>query len=171
MEREAAAKLLVAHRGKLLAYLWSILRNSASAEDIFQDVLIAAMEHAAEIDGEAHLLNWARQRARFRAIDYLRRDNRQPLLLSNKALDLLDPHWDALENPWQRQRIDALTLCLQKLSAYARRLVEMRYLEDRSGTEVAQALGREPHTVYTALSRAYRTLGECVERQLAGEDA
>ena len=94
---DIAVDRLLADRSKLLAYIWSIVRDFHATEDVFQEVVVAAMSHAEEIKDTEHLLSWARQAARFRGIDWLRRQKRQPLLLDDDVLDLLEGQWNRFD--------------------------------------------------------------------------
>lgn len=158
---------LVANRGKLLAYVWSIVHDFHATEDIYQEIVVAAMSHAEEIHDEEHLLLWARQAARFRGIDWLRRQNRQPLLLDDDVLDLLEGQWSRFDAAPAHVWTDAMRACVSTLTDYARQLIGLRYVEGLSGVEVAQRVGRTPKTVYVALGRIYRQLEDCIQRRMA----
>ena len=58
LSQQTVVGRLVADRSKLLAYIWSIVRNYHAAEDVYQEVVIAAMSHADEMEDEMHLLMW-----------------------------------------------------------------------------------------------------------------
>ena len=64
--------------------------------------------------------------------------------------------------------MDALRVCLAKLPAASRELLQMRYDDGLSGAEIAGKMQRSVEAVYQALSRVHRGLRECVERQLHG---
>lgn len=161
-----AVSRLVADRSKLMAYIWSIVRNHHAAEDVFQEIIVAAMSHVEEINDEDHLLSWARRAARLRAIDWLRRQKRQPRLLDGGVLDLLDTEWKRWDTEQPQQWLDALRVCSGKLTNYGRRLIDLRYVQGLSGAEISDRIGRPPHTIYVALGRVYRQLEDCIQQQL-----
>jgi RNA polymerase sigma-70 factor, ECF subfamily len=164
-----AVDRLLADRSKLLAYIWSVVRDFHATEDIFQEVVVAAMSHAEEIHDVDHLLSWARQAARFRGIDWLRRQKRQPLLLDDDVLDLLEGQWNQFDAVSPHAWTDAVRHCVSKLTDYARQLIGLRYVEGLTGLEVAQRVSRTPRTVYVALSRTYRQLETCIQQRLADD--
>ena len=166
---DIAVDRLLADRSKLLAYIWSIVRDFHATEDVFQEVVVAAMSHAEEIKDTEHLLSWARQAARFRGIDWLRRQKRQPLLLDDDVLDLLEGQWNRFDAVPPHAWTDAVRYCAGKLTDYARQLIGLRYVEGLTGLEVARRVGRTPRTVYVALSRTYRQLEDCIQGRMAGE--
>ena len=58
-------------------------------------------------------------------------------------------------------------MCLEKLSPYARRVVELRYVEGLTGSRLAEALNRNLTAAYVAVSRINKTLAECVRNRMA----
>jgi len=85
------------------------------------------------------------------------------------VLDLLEEQWRSLDGQSTQAWIDALRVCVSKLTTYARELINLRYVEGLSGVEVARRLGRTSRTVYVALSRVYRQLEDCVRKTSGGE--
>jgi RNA polymerase sigma-70 factor, ECF subfamily len=168
LSQQAVVSRLVADRSKLLAYTWSIVRDSHAAEDVFQEVVLAAMSHADEVKDADHLMMWARRAARLRGIDWLRRQKRQPLVLDAGVLDLLEADWGRMDAQKPQLWLDALRACVAKLTDYARQLLTLRYVEGLSGIEIGRQLGRPPKTIYVALGRTYRQLEDCIQRQADG---
>jgi RNA polymerase sigma-70 factor (ECF subfamily) len=167
LSQQTVVGRLVADRSKLLAYIWSIVRNYHAAEDVYQEVVMAAMSHADEMEDDMHLLMWARRAGRLRGIDWLRRQKRQALLLDNSVLDLLEGEWERLDAEQPQVWLTALQCCARKLTDYARQLINLRYVEGLSGAEIGEKLGRPTRTIYVALSRTYRQLEDCIQRQVA----
>jgi RNA polymerase sigma-70 factor, ECF subfamily len=169
LQPNIAVETLLADRSKLLAYIWSIIRDFHATEDIFQEVIVSAMLHAEEINDVEHLLSWARQTARFRGIDWLRRRKQHPLPLDEDVMNLLESHWTRLDAVPSQIWTDAIYDCVRKLTDYARQLITLRYVDGLTGLEVAKQVGRTPRTVYVALSRAYRQLEDCLKGQVANQ--
>ena len=57
--------------------------------------------------------------------------------------------------------------CLEQLSPCAQNLVKLRYAEGVSGERLAEVVDRSLNTVYVALSRIHRSLGDCIKQRLA----
>jgi RNA polymerase sigma-70 factor (ECF subfamily) len=168
--QERSVGLLLSHRAMLLAYIVSIVRDPDLAEDVFQNVAIVVLDKAAVVTRDEEFPAWARRVARFESLAALRKRKRTPELLDPSVLELLEDHWSAGDGAPAPAR-KALRECVEKLSPYARQLIQMRYVDDLSGQEVAERLNRSPNTVYVALSRTYRHLAGCVQRRLAREGA
>ena len=82
-------------------------------------------------------------------------------------LDLLHEQWiaQARDDGGDAQRA-ALDDCLQKLSARARLVVELRYREGLPREAVAARVELQLEGVKSLLARARAALGECIRRRL-----
>jgi RNA polymerase sigma-70 factor (ECF subfamily) len=156
-------------RAKLLAYIGAIVLNEHHdlAEDIYQDVVVLALKKAGEIESQEHLFGWARKAAKYKAIDYLRRNKLQPKHLSPDVLDLMEQEWEEAWKSASPSMIGALRACLKNLTPRARKLIDLRYGDQLDGTSISQILGIKVQSIYMALSRIYRTLEECIRRKNA----
>ncbi len=52
LEQATVVRILMAERSKLLAYIWSIVRDEHAVEDVFQEVSILAVEKCGQITDE-----------------------------------------------------------------------------------------------------------------------
>lgn len=169
LQQDVVVQLLLKHRGKLLGAIRAMVADEHLAEDIFQEVSIAAISKCGEIADVEHFAAWVRYAARFQALVALRNRNRLPRVLSDDVLDALEHHWQQFDKQADSEISDALRICLERLSPYARQLIETRYVQRKRGTELAKALQRSLNTVYVALSRAHNALRDCVHQKLATE--
>lgn len=160
---------LLRERLALTAYIATVARDFHLAEDIFQDVCVKAVSRTEPFESPAHLMNWARVSGRHRAIDVLRTRDGKVVGLSEEMLAALEPVWPEGEAAQGSATLEALRKCLDRLTPNNREIVRLRYFEGRGGAEVAQALGRKLETVYQALARIHKTLGDCVKQRLASE--
>jgi RNA polymerase sigma-70 factor (ECF subfamily) len=165
LERDAVVRLLLRERAKILAYIYSILRDAQAAEDVFQDVSVLAIDRCAEIEGERHFLGWVRNAARFKALKAHRDRRGRNLELDDEVLDLLEGAWQRFDDNPARDMVEALRGCLDRLTPRARRLVEMKYVDGLDGAVMAERLGQKVRSIYTALSRVHRALSECLGRR------
>lgn len=168
--QEKTIVLLLAHRAMLLGYITSIVRDAHLAEDVFQDVSLVVLKKGVALQDEQAFPAWARQIARLEALTALRKRKQAPQLLDQTVLEMLDQHWRASDREPSAAR-QALSECVQRLSPPARRLIELRYVDNLRGPEVAEKLARPLNTVYVALSRTYRFLSGCIRRRLECEGA
>ena len=163
------ARLLMKHRGILLAYLIAAVRDPHEAEDLLQDVSLAATSSWRQYDPATPFLRWAREIARRRVLDFAGRRSRRPALLDPEVLARLDVAAARLEAEPLEPRREALRRCLDGLGAHVRRVLELRYDERLGVEDVADRAGRSVQATYAILKRAKEALRDCVARRLASE--
>ncbi len=164
---DTVVRQLVRERSQILAFIWSIVHDEHLAEDVFQELFVIASRKADEIEDVEHFRKWVRKAARFEALNTARKRQRSPMVFNTTTLDLLDEVWQE-EARDTTDQVVALRSCIEQLTPYARRLVTLRYADGLSGQPLADALDRKVGTVYTALSRVHRVLGDCVKRRIGG---
>jgi RNA polymerase sigma-70 factor (ECF subfamily) len=162
---DAPMRALLEERGLLLGYINAIVRDLHASEDVLQEALLLALRQRFADVGHARA--WIRVTARNLALNEGRRRQRRAAPLSDEALDLLEPAWDAeAAGAAHGERLAALRACCEQLPAAGRKLIELRYRQGLDGAGIAAALGRPLNTVYVGLSRVYRRLSACIERRL-----
>jgi RNA polymerase sigma-70 factor (ECF subfamily) len=158
---------LLAERMPLTAFFAAVARDFHVAEDIFQDVCVKALTRTTAFESTAHLLAWARLLGKNRAIDILRARDGRFVGLSDEVLALLATEWPDRSQTDGLQ--EALGHCIEQITEHNRHLLRLRYFEQRSCGDVAAIMGRRVETVYQALARLHRTLGECLRGRLTLE--
>ncbi len=161
MGSEEATRLLLQHRKLLFAYLLALVRDHARAEDLFQEVSIVVLRRWEDFGAVRDFWALAREIARRRALAALRQGGREPLLLSDAALDAVDRGFDAVA-AGAEDRHEALRDCLKALPELWRRILRLRYWSDLSVSEVASRLSRSENTVSVTLNRIRSRLADCV---------
>jgi RNA polymerase sigma-70 factor (ECF subfamily) len=168
LDPDRLLRLLLAQRGMLIGYIHAIVRDPHLAEDIFQDVSLIVMRKGGVLESEAAFPGWIRKTARFEAMNALRKYRKGTAALDDGLLDTLEGHWEAADAAEPRREVEALQKCIETLTPKVRKLVELRYRENLVGEKLAETLAQPLNTVYVALSRAHRRLGDCVRARLAG---
>ncbi len=158
--------VLLRERVRLVAFIRIHVGDAHIADDIFQEVSIQAVQSRSEIDDESHLNHWLRRVARHRAIDHVRRAGSQPQRLDDQLMEQMEARWARFDAIESKDMTEALSLCMGKLTDRARRIVEMRYAEDLPSRVIAEQLGQNVQTVYKSITRAHRTLADCVSEQI-----
>jgi RNA polymerase sigma factor (sigma-70 family) len=142
----------------------AIVRDVDAADDIFQQVVLSALQHAGQIRDQEHLLAWAVRVTRHRAVDQARR--RQAQTLSPDLLDLLESTWGDPAGAGPTDQVEALRRCIGKLDKSAQELLKLKYHDELPTPDLASRLDRSADAIYQALSRIHRLLRHCVHRQL-----
>ncbi|MEM0896666.1 MAG: sigma-70 family RNA polymerase sigma factor [Verrucomicrobiota bacterium] len=166
MKREEIINVLLSERTKLVAFGWSLLRDSHAAEDVYQELMVKVLDREREFEGPKHLKAWSWTVVRNRCYELVRQKNYRQRILEDSILDLVDQNLEQRDPGEVSDRVEALRGCLARLTDNARNIVRLRYFEGMSGKEVAEALDRKTDAVYKALQRIYATLAGCIEEKL-----
>lgn len=142
----------------VFGYLLHVLRERASAEDVFQTVMTEVWRRASRYDAErGSLATWALTIARSRAIDELRRRRPEPVDPS----DLPEPAGtpDGAPAP-QDQALDRWRMAhlLAQLPQEERRLLELRFYAELSQSEIATETGVPLGTIKSRMVRGLERL-------------
>jgi RNA polymerase sigma factor (sigma-70 family) len=162
LETDTIVQVLLHERLRIAAAASAVVRDVHAADDVFQQVVLAALEHKTAFQDPEHVLAWALRAARCRAVDYARR--RRLAFLPDDVLDLLETGWAHADSS---DAVEALHGCLDRLGAPARDLLQMKYDDGLTAAAIAARLRRSADAVYQNLSRIHRSLRACVERKLA----
>ena len=165
---EEVTKHLLREQVSLTAYAYSVTHNYHLAEDVFQDVCVKAVSESDHFSSLEHLSNWFRVSSRNHAITLIRSKEGRYVGLSAEMLATLEADWTKASISVD-SRSDALSGCLERLSPKSRRVIHMRYLENRSGDEIAAFMGTKVESAYQAITRIHKTLRDCVGQQLRAE--
>lgn len=156
---------LMKWRTRVSAAAWIVVRETNAAEDIFQNVAVKAMTRDVSFETESALLSWAFITARREGIDWLRRHQRESNCLDVEVLELLEHDWKSKQLQSPGEKIEALQECLESTPDDARRLLKLRYFDDKRCDEVAEQMGLGLDAIYKRLSRLHESLRQCVEER------
>lgn len=158
------------HRGWLTAYVLAVTGDPGAADDLVQEVFAVALSKRGEFAPGTNFGGWLRGIARNVALRHGERRGRELPLAGDEALARLDraaeraEREDLVPGATERRAI-FLRQCLEQLAERTRRLVELRYAEDRSAAEAAAELGMTVTAVNVAAFRARAALADCIERK------
>lgn len=162
--------LFVRHRTALYGYIFACVRNHNDAEDILQEVSLAAVKSIDKLRDEAGFLPWAIEIARRRVLVHLRRTQRTTILSPEMLPVVEEAVHRVTSNDSISERSEALLECLENLPPHSREVITMRYDGSVRGVdELAEKLGRTMHATYGVLKRIRQGLRVCVEKKLAAE--
>jgi RNA polymerase sigma-70 factor, ECF subfamily len=140
--------------------LLRMLGDRAAAEDVQQQVFTEVWRRAGDYDPRrAGLLTWVLTIARSRAIDQLRKrvpEPRDPQLPDERSVPA---EADAVMDRWRVAHL------LGRLPDDERALLRMRFYDDLSQSEIAQATGTPLGTVKARMVRGLTRLREMIEAE------
>lgn len=165
MEPDEVVSALLRGRLRLTAAAAAVVRDVHAADDLFQQVVLAAIETRVQFRDADHLFAWGLRAVRHRAVDLARRRKLTPL--PDHVLDLLEGPELCPDAAPSTDRADALHRCMDRLGDQAKELIRLRYDEGLSAAAIAGRLRRTADAVYQSLSRVHRALRQCAEKELA----
>ncbi|MEL6107518.1 MAG: sigma-70 family RNA polymerase sigma factor [Planctomycetota bacterium] len=151
------------------AYVFASISAYHDAEDVVQRIAQELARRFDEYDRTRPFVGWALWVAKSRVIDFYRTQNCRPLVFSDELLDRLA---DTIEKQCvgRSQRREALEACLDGLPSKSRRLIDLRYVEELSATEMAKETGTTSGSIRVLLTRVRTALATCIERRLSMEN-
>ena len=178
-DTEAFAQLMRKHQKQIYNFTYRSLGSVEEAEDLTQDIFIAAFKGIRGFRGEAKFSTWlyriALNQTRNR-IKYLARRNFFARLTKKAESDLghqvdgLDALPDGSPSPEQWTMTKDLAYkaqqCLNELPHQARQILILRDVQGFSYEELSEMLSLKPGTVKSRLHRARSVLQECLMQRL-----
>jgi RNA polymerase sigma-70 factor (ECF subfamily) len=156
-DRKATAEFVARYTDRIYSYVCSRLApNIENAEDLVQEVFLAAWKGLASFQGECTLAAWLLGIARHKIQDYYRMRLREP--------DPLDEDFaereEAMLLPEQERAVDEQRMRERTLRVLAdlaepyRLVLQWRYWERCSASEMAERTGKSPKAIERLLARA-----------------
>jgi RNA polymerase sigma-70 factor (ECF subfamily) len=152
-DRKATADFVQQHADGLYAYVFSHVRpNVADAEDLTQEVFLAACRGIGGYRGASSLKAWLFGIARHKVEDYYRAKVRDADL---EEADGNTAGCVELDSALDRHQLqEQIVMILDHLPAHYRLLLKWRYWDQKRTNEIAAALDRTPKAVERMLARA-----------------
>ena len=178
-DRESFAQLMRLHEKQIYNFTYRMLGSEGEAEDLTQDIFIAAFRGIRSFRGEAKFSTWlyriALNQARNR-IKYLSRRNffvrqrRRADSGVNTASESIEALPDGAPTPeqWTMTRDLAVQVqeCLNHIPLAARQILVLRDIQGFSYDELTEMLSLKSGTVKSRLHRARVAMRECLSEKL-----
>jgi RNA polymerase sigma-70 factor (ECF subfamily) len=159
-DEAAFAELVERYQPRLRYYVSKLLRDTQCAEDVLQDVWLAAFRAVSRLGDIGAFRAWLYRIARDRSMREFRR--RAPPCQHLGEVDLIDEGAD--EAHFTAEDVERIHAALDELSAEHRDVLVLRYIEDMTYEEIARVVGCQDGTVRSRLHYAKRALRGVLER-------
>lgn len=158
---------MLEHQSMVFSIALRILGDRFLAEETAQDVFLELYAKLDELESDAHVLHWLRRATAHRAIDRIRQRERRPEIATDPAdfRDLL-PDLAVEAGPGDPLLSRQLRQLVASLPAAPRSVLVLRYQEDMTPEEIADALAMPVATVKSHLRRTLQLLREKMMRVL-----
>ncbi|MCC7250966.1 sigma-70 family RNA polymerase sigma factor [Hyphomicrobium sp.] len=158
-DREALKDIYGRHHMRIYRFLVRMTGNEGMAEDIMNEVFLAAWQGASRYEGRSAPLTWLLSIAHNKAASRMRKRQAATALLDAAAdvADLADTP-DIVAQKEDKGRL--IRQCMDALSSEHRTIVDLVYYQERSVAEAAEILGIPEGTVKTRMFHARKKLSE-----------
>jgi len=161
-DKHALRVLIARHSTRVFRFLFRIVRNEATAEDLLNEVFLDVWRHAGRFESRCQVATWILAIARNKALSSLRQRSFDEL---DNQLDIQDPGDDPETVMQKASRGAMLQECLGQLSAPHREVIDLVYYHEQSIDEVATIIGAPPNTVKSRLFYARKQLAELMSKR------
>ncbi len=154
-DKNAFERLIRENQNKIYAVCLNMLKNPHDAQDAAQDTFFKAYKNAASFRGHSRVETWLTKIAVNTCLDMLRA--RKPTVDIDEVYDVASD--ETTESVAEKNaKINAVRQALARLPDDMRSVVVLRDIEGLSYEEAASALGLNPGTLRSRLSRARERL-------------
>lgn len=161
--------LMRENAGMLTAYLRTVIRDSSTADDLFQETWLIAWRRLDDFDKSRPFGPWLRGIAARVVMAWRRKSQRSALLCDDEILEHLGQRCESVHrlagDTWE-DKLTGLQGCLDDLPERYREPIRLRYLEELLPDAMAERLGLELETIKKRLQRGRSRLWECLQRKL-----
>jgi RNA polymerase sigma-70 factor, ECF subfamily len=168
---EGFTNLVETYQKPVYNLCYRMLGEAEAAEDAAQETFLKAYQNLARYDRERSFATWLLSIAAHHCIDKLRRRRHPSISIDEDEEGQTDLPDRSAPDPEaesvKRQERQAMHKCLQSLDPTDRAAVIMRYWQDCSEVEIAQALKLTVPAVKSRLHRARRLLADLWEEKPA----
>ena len=163
-ETQALDELYARYGSALLGFLASRLSNRQLAEEVLQDVMLAAWKSAGSFRGDSKVKTWLFVIARNRAINAQRK--RSPELVQlNETYGYQSEDTGPMERMIKQANREVVRSAIEQLPEGQKEVLILVFYNQLSGPETADVLGISEGTVKSRLHRAKHQLKQLLGHQ------
>jgi RNA polymerase sigma-70 factor, ECF subfamily len=166
----AFVEMITQHQRILYGYIYTLVRNSADADDILQETNLVLWNKRLECESVNNFSAWACRVAFFKVQNFLKIKSRSRIYfdenlvtkISNAQIDRAEMH---------TIHTAMLANCLEKLSTSSQQLLKQCYNENCTVQDVAKQLQRPVNSIYNSLRDIRLKLWKCIKYSLMEEES
>jgi RNA polymerase sigma-70 factor (ECF subfamily) len=161
-DETALRALFGRHQTRVFRFVARLVANTAIAEEVTSEVFLEVWRNAGKFEGASAAATWILSIAHHRAVSHLRK-RREESWNEDAAADLRDAGDDPEVAAQKADKAATLRLCLDKLSAEHKAIVELVYYHELSIREASKVLQIPENTVKTRMFYARKRLSELLK--------
>ena len=163
--------LLSRHKEKIYTSIYLFVKDTALAEDFFQEVFIKIIDtlRKGKYNHEGKFVQWALLISYNMCVDYFRRSKRRPKVSPTETFDIFDilqnPEPNAEQTIIRSQTHDKIRSLVDQLPAEQREVVILRHYADMSFKEIAKLTRVSINTALGRMRYALINIRKMVEER------
>ncbi len=150
----------------LRGYVMSLIPHASASEDVVQETHLFLWEKRQDFEVGSSFKSWAYKVAYFKAMaarrDFAREQKR--IIFSEETILNVASQAEIVSIDGDK-RLEQLKLCLKNLSAEEIQLLQFKYLDRGSLTELADTSGKSANSIHKSISRLRLRLKACIDKQ------
>ena len=161
-EEAALRALLAAHQTRVFRFVMRLVGNEAVAEEVMNEVFLEVWRGASRFEGASAPGTWILSIAHNRAVGRMRK-RREEAWDDDAAVSLQDEGDNPEVAAQKADKGELLRLCIDKLSADHKAVIDLVYYHELSVSEVSEVLKIPENTVKTRMFYARKRLSELLQ--------
>ena len=159
----AFERLFTLYSPRVLRFLTRIVANTATAEELLNEVFLAVWQNASRYEGRSEPLTWLLSIAHHKAVSALRKKREVLGVIDEASAELADEDDTPDVVAQKTDKSQLMRTCIGKLSEEHRTILDLVYYQERSIIEVAEILSIPENTVKTRMFYARKKLSELLK--------
>ena len=160
----AFEELYQAQSGRIYGFLLYLVRDVDAAEDLTAEVFTRAWARRADLAEPDRIVPWLFRVARNLATEHYRR-RRRASVLDERPVPVPSASGSPEDLLLLKERLDAVTRCLETLSDREREVIGLRFLAGLRNREIAGVMRTSEGNVAKIIHRALRRIRERLEQE------
>lgn len=166
-KRDRVLKEALACQPALTAYAHSILSDFPAAQDVVQNAYVVVARKFDDFEEGTSILAWCRAIVRLQAMAWIRKNRREQLIEDRILQEAIESAFLAQQTGGDTAvRLDSLRECLQQLPGRGQEMIGLRYEQNSSYQQIADALGQTLEAIRKSLYRTKQQLANCVRLRM-----
>lgn len=163
-DQQAFERLYRITSAKLFAVALRIVRRQDWAEEVLQEAFVNIWNHApGYASGKAAPMTWMTHIVRNRALDWVRRPQREDAASENDEETWLDESASLFERLGQSRDAAVLNDCMEQIEARQRQMIALAFWHGLTHSELAQHMRLPIGTIKTWIRRGLGAIKKCLE--------
>lgn len=166
-DTDALEELIRTYADHIVRFAYSYVKNADVAEEVMEDTFAVLFMKARKVRDEHHMRAYLYKIARNKCMDYLRH-YRGVIPLSDVEHMLFNE--DLQQNYFRKERDRTIYMCMQRLPADYREVLQLTYFDAFCVQEICTVMGKSAKQVYNLLARARESLKELLVKEGIGNE-